>query len=138
MSRKLQISILFFACIASSILTWAVTSRYDNDRFTELDVAENNRQVMLATRHKLYPVVYCKKDIPANIEITSDYLEFRKVPDHILPANACVSFSQIIGRKVSYPIKKGSALFLADFFLIDLSHPDAELKVRPTQSPTLP
>jgi len=138
MSRKLQISILLIACIGSSILTWAVTSRYDNDRFNKLMRADYDRQVMEATRDKLYPVVYCKKDIPANIEITSDYLEFRKVPNHILPANACVCFSQIIGRKVSYPIKKGSALFLADFFLIDLSHPDAELKVRPTQSPTLP
>lgn len=133
MSRNSQISILLFACIASSILTWAVTSRYDNDRFTELDVAENNRQVMEATRDKLYPVVYCKKDIPANIEITSDYLEFRRVPDDILPANACVSFTEVVGRKVSYPIKKGSALFLADFFLIDMAHPYSALKVRPGQ-----
>jgi|GEM_PF-3544306 len=133
MSRNSQISILLFACIGSSILTWAVTSRCANDHYTALMMADYNRQVMQATRGKLYPVVYCKKDIPANIEITSDYLEVRRVPDYILPANACVSFGEIIGRKVSYPIKKGSAVFLADFFLMDMAHPYADLKVRPSK-----
>lgn len=133
MSRNSQISILLIACIGSSVLAWAVTSRCDNDHYTELMMADYNRRVIEATRDKLYPVVYCKKDIPVNIEITSDYLEFRRVPDDILPANACVSFTEVVGRKVSYPIKKGSALFLADFFLIDMAHPDSALKVRPGQ-----
>ncbi len=50
MSRNSQISILLFACIVSSILTWALTTQCDYNHFNELVVAENKRQVMQATR----------------------------------------------------------------------------------------
>ncbi|MBS2005764.1 MAG: hypothetical protein JST01_01905 [Cyanobacteria bacterium SZAS TMP-1] len=114
MMRILQISVLLLCCIGSSVLTWFFTSRYDYDRYAQAIAEFRAKQI--------YPVVYCRKDIPANTEITSEYLEFRRVPENILPANACESISVVLGRKAKYPIKKGSALFLADFGLLDLAH----------------
>lgn len=115
MIRKQQICILLLFSLVSSAITWFITSRCDYDYYT--------KQLAAIRQKQLFPVVYCRKNIPANVEITSDYLEFRMVPEDILPANACDSVSIVLGRKAKSPIKQGAALFLADFGLLDLAHP---------------
>jgi hypothetical protein len=66
----------------------------------------------------LVPAVYCAKDIPANSIITYDQVELRKVRESRLPANACDSVYVPIGRKLPFPRKRGEAICLEDFGLI--------------------
>lgn len=117
MSRISQTFTLLVCGIASTLLTWQITAGCDSDYY--------GRQISEICKKELFPVVYCRKDIPANTVITPDHLELRIVPDEILPANACDCILVALGRKVNYPIKKGDALFLADFRLLNLPFPDS-------------
>ena len=109
-SRILSTFFLLACCGVTSFVTWSLTSRYDYEYFS--------RRLIDIRARELFPVVYCRKDIPANTKITEEYVELRAVHENILPANACNEISTVIGKKVRYPIKKGDALFLADFGLL--------------------
>lgn len=106
-SRILQICVLVVCCLASSLLTWEYASSYFDRYCTELVIELRSKQ--------LFPVVYCRKTIPANTTITSEYLELRTVPENILPASANESISDVVGRKSNNTIKKGDAIFVAAF-----------------------
>lgn len=106
-SRILQICVLVVCCLASSLLTWEYASRHFDKYYTELLIELRSKQ--------LFPVVYCRKTIPANTTITSEYLELRAVPEHILPASAMESISDVVGRKSNNTIKKGDAIPVAAF-----------------------
>ncbi len=106
-SRILQVCFLIACCLATYLFTWEFAKGYFDRYYTNLAIEVRSKQ--------LFPVVYCKKTIPANTVITPEYLEFRRVPENILPANAMDSFSDVLGRKSSAAIKKGSAIFIANF-----------------------
>ena len=108
MSRILQICLLMVCCCAvSSLMTWQFAARYFDKYYTNLIIELRSKQ--------LFPVVYCRKTIPANTVITPEYLEFRRVPEMILPANAMDSFSDVLGRKANCKIEKGYPVNICAF-----------------------
>ncbi len=119
-SRILQICVLLVCCLASSLLTWQYASSYFDKYYTELVIEMRSKQV--------FPVVYCRKTIPANTTITSEYLELRCVPENILPASAMESVSDVVGRKSNSTIKKGDAIFVADFEELKSQFPNLNLR----------
>jgi len=119
-SRILQICVLVVCCLASSLLTWQYASSYFDKYYTELVIEMRSKQV--------FPVVYCRKTIPANTTITSEYLELRVVPEKILPASAMDSISAVVGRKSNNTIKKGDAIPIAAFDDLKSQFPNLNLR----------
>lgn len=106
--------LLILWCVGCATITWLLKSHCDNNFYD---------RVKAIHLKQLRRVIYCRKDIPANTVITSEYLELRMIPKDILPLNACDCSSTAVGRKTRSPVKKGSALLLADLGLFDPLHP---------------
>ncbi len=119
-SRIMQICVLVVCCLASSLLTWEYASIHFDRYYTKLVIELRSKQ--------LFPVVYCRKTIPANTTITSEYLELRVVPEKILPASAMDSISAVVGRKSNNTIKKGDAIPIAAFDELKSQFPNLNIR----------
>lgn len=119
-SRILQFCILLVCCLASYFFTWNYTSGNFDKYYADLVFELRSKQV--------FPVVYCRKTIPANTTITSDYLELRRVPEKILPASAMDSISNVVGRKSNHAIEEGDPIDVAAFEELKSQFPNLKLQ----------